>query len=486
MSKVKTSTVKGLAEAGLNGNAEIELLPSGVKFNIRAIADPAWLKSAGYNHVDYVYATQADYDKHRKVTGRSWNGVSAILRFNGRAFAVAVHSFNHSLQVASGYKVVDYTVVRNGDKRANGTTFREEKDKNGNWIPGHHQCLWCGDTYRLRGNRTTNYDITMRNAVIQAENLSGATASTPSTATVDVNYTVTVTGNKVNIRAGAGTNNAIVGVATTHQSFCIVKESHGTGANLWGLISGDSLNGRWIALDFTTVAVKESLTTYTVKEGDTLSVIARDNGVSLAELAAINGIVDYDKIRAGFALKMPSAATLSAPSATNTEETIWHYLKDKGFNDFATAGIVGNMYAESGLIPNNLQNSYEKPLGYTDTTYTAAVDNGTYTREQFIKDGAGYGLCQWTFHTRKAGLYDYWKSLTFKKSISDLTTQLDYFYKEILTYTAVMNTLRTATTVRESSDIIMVQFLRPADQSDTAKARRVSCGQGYYNRLASK
>ena len=45
---------------------------------------------------------------------------------------------------------------------------------------------------------------------------------------------------------------------------------------------------------------------------------------------------------------------------------VWDFLKAAGFNDYATAGIMGNMYAESGLRPNNLQNSYKKKLGYTD------------------------------------------------------------------------------------------------------------------------
>lgn len=48
---------------------------------------------------------------------------------------------------------------------------------------------------------------------------------------------------------------------------------------------------------------------------------------------------------------------------------------------------MGNLYAESGLKPTNLQNSSEKKLGLTDDTYTAAVDNGDY--QNFVKDGAG-------------------------------------------------------------------------------------------------
>ena len=60
--------------------------------------------------------------------------------------------------------------------------------------------------------------------------------------------------------------------------------------------------------------------------------------------------------------------------------------------DAGAAGVMGNLYAESGLRPNNLQNSYEGKLGMADAEYTAMVDHGTYTN--FVHDKAGYGLCQ--------------------------------------------------------------------------------------------
>ena len=74
------------------------------------------------------------------------------------------------------------------------------------------------------------------------------------------------------------------------------------------------------------------------------------------------------------------------------EEKIWNYLAAAGLTACGAAGLMGNLYAESGLVPANLQNTYEKKLGYTDATYTAAVDSGAYT--SFAKDGAGYGLAQ--------------------------------------------------------------------------------------------
>lgn len=64
--------------------------------------------------------------------------------------------------------------------------------------------------------------------------------------------------------------------------------------------------------------------------------------------------------------------------------------------------LMGNLYAESALSPKNLQNSYERKLGYTDDTYTAAVDSGAY--KNFVKDSAGYGLAQWTYWSRKQNM----------------------------------------------------------------------------------
>lgn len=88
---------------------------------------------------------------------------------------------------------------------------------------------------------------------------------------------------------------------------------------------------------------------------------------------------------------------------------------------------MGNIYAESGLIPTNLQNSFEKKLGYTDADYTSAVDRGSYNN--FVRDSAGYGLCQWTYWSRKQALLEFCKSKM--TSIGDLEMQLEFMYKEL-------------------------------------------------------
>lgn len=167
----------------------------------------------------------------------------------------------------------------------------------------------------------------------------------------------------------------------------------------------------------------------------------------------------------------------------NTEEMIWSFLKAQGLTDAGAAGLMGNLFAESGLSPTNLQNSYEKKLGYTDATYTEAVDRGTYT--DFSNDRAGFGLAQWTYPTRKAALLAYAKAVG--ASVGKLEMQLSFLLKELSeSYKVVLTTLKTATSVRVASDAVLLQFERPADQSETAKARRAGYGQTYYNKYATQ
>lgn len=167
------------------------------------------------------------------------------------------------------------------------------------------------------------------------------------------------------------------------------------------------------------------------------------------------------------------------------EEKIWNYFKCKGFNDFGTAGMMGNLYAESGLKPNNLQNTGNTKLGMTDDEYVAAIDNGTYTKDQFVYDGQGAFLAQWTYWSRKKALYEFMVSRGV--SIGDLEMQLDFIYKELTeNYKSLVTTLKTATSVLEASNAVLLKYERPADQSETVQKRRASYGQSYYDKYANK
>lgn len=71
---------------------------------------------------------------------------------------------------------------------------------------------------------------------------------------------------------------------------------------------------------------------------------------------------------------------MSLIGSTN-EEKIWNYLKAKGLPDCGIAGLMGNLYAESCLIPTNLQNSYEKVLAHHIFTNELGIPTCTIEKE---------------------------------------------------------------------------------------------------------
>ena len=169
---------------------------------------------------------------------------------------------------------------------------------------------------------------------------------------------------------------------------------------------------------------------------------------------------------------------------TTNEEKIWNYLYSKLKNNYGVAGLIGNLKAESGLSPINLQNTGNTKLGMTDEQYTNAVNNNSYTN--FIKDSQGYGLAQWTYWNRKQNLLDYAKSKGV--SIGDLEMQLDFLVtKELqVSYKSVWNKLLNATSVRQASDVVLTEFEKPANQSESVKITRAKYGQESYDKFATK
>ncbi len=160
---------------------------------------------------------------------------------------------------------------------------------------------------------------------------------------------------------------------------------------------------------------------------------------------------------------------------------IWDKLCAAGLTPAGAAGLLGNLQAESGLNPQNLQNSFEKKLRMSDREYTAAVDSGAYTG--FVTDGAGYGLAQWTNANRKQLLLYF--ARVGVSSVGDLDIQMDYLIWELHEkFPAVLRLLRTTDNVREASDCVLLQFERPADRSEENCRRRTALGQGFYDKFA--
>ena len=176
---------------------------------------------------------------------------------------------------------------------------------------------------------------------------------------------------------------------------------------------------------------------------------------------------------------------------TDTMIKTWSHLTGAGMTPEGVAGLMGNLYSESGIIPNRVETLCLKRLReagkyYTDATYTAFVDDGTISRDEFLHPlpgrQYGYGLAQWTSPGRKGKLYDHCKAR--KASIGDLQAQLDFLVTELQqSYPTVWQVLTSTDSIKEASDIVLTKFEMPADCGSAVKATRAGYGQQIYAAL---
>ncbi len=102
---------------------------------------------------------------------------------------------------------------------------------------------------------------------------------------------------------------------------------------------------------------------------------------------------------------------------------LWDILVDSFGNEYAAAGIMGNIMVESGLASNNLENSANTQYGVTDAEYTAHLNNGG----EPYASSYGYGLCQWSAE-RHINLVNYMRANGY--DVSDPYGQMEFLKYE--------------------------------------------------------
>jgi len=143
--------------------------------------------------------------------------------------------------------------------------------------------------------------------------------------------------------------------------------------------------------------------------------------------------------------------TTSTTSTTNIPKSergtyIMSYLMNKGLTKEQSAGILGNLHAESNLN-------------------TEAVGDGGYS----------FGIAQW-----HKGRFDKLKkfALENKKSISDLNLQLDFLWHELQTSeNSSFRKLLTTKTVNDAAKIFAHEF----ERMKTYSPKREDYALNYYN-----
>lgn len=141
---------------------------------------------------------------------------------------------------------------------------------------------------------------------------------------------------------------------------------------------------------------------------------------------------------------------------TENAKRIWQILRAAGMTEAGAAAMLGNMQAESALRANNAQDGMTK---LSDAEYTQLVNTGAYSN--FSRDSVGYGLCQWTFYTRKAALLRYARSQG--TSVGDLDMQVNFCIKELKEdFPALWSFLTSTADLGKATERICKEYERPA------------------------
>ena len=152
----------------------------------------------------------------------------------------------------------------------------------------------------------------------------------------------------------------------------------------------------------------------------------------------------------------------------NVQEKVWNALRSAGFSEYATAGVMGNIQAESGFNPGVEEQS----------------------------NGVGFGLCQWSYG-RRTQLENYAASKGV--SASDVDTQIEFLISELTpggagpaqgyaTYQLVSyngyngDMWKNATSPEEAAVAFCWSFERPGTPNLTT---RQESARQYYNLYAS-
>lgn len=181
-------------------------------------------------------------------------------------------------------------------------------------------------------------------------------------------------------------------------------------------------------------------------------------------------------------------------SSSPYEEHIWDLLLAAIGNEFGVAGLMGNLYAESGLYAQIIESS-RSASNPVNAYYAEQVNNGTVSRNEFasypdgynslgwyyytvgrvkhvqIPDygafGKGWGLAQWTTADRKEKMYD-----RCYPNIGSVDLQVSFLIWELQNdYRAVWNTLVNASSISEASHKVLFDFESPPDPAGEESTR---------------
>lgn len=170
---------------------------------------------------------------------------------------------------------------------------------------------------------------------------------------------------------------------------------------------------------------------------------------------------------------------------------LWNELMTIIGNEKGVAALMGNIYAESGCTPYACQPNRAYSVCMT---YINNVDNHSISEWQFVHRGTsqtggvasgqgGFGLCQWTYYTRKQNMYDEWENDS--RSIGDIYFQIDFIEWELNnTHTDTLTVLQNAIGILSASNYVLFNYEGPEDKSTDVQDTRANYAQQIYDQYA--
>lgn len=153
---------------------------------------------------------------------------------------------------------------------------------------------------------------------------------------------------------------------------------------------------------------------------------------------------------------------------------IYLQLRKAGATHEGACGMLGNLQAESGIMPCRVEGDFSPPYD-ASRRYAEEVNGGIKTRWIFARDARGWGLAQWTYRPRKEALYDF--CMDRGVGIESLVAQTEFLIRELQSdFRAVWNVLTTNHDLKACSDAVILKFENPADKSEGARNTRFRMG----------
>lgn len=203
----------------------------------------------------------------------------------------------------------------------------------------------------------------------------------------------------------------------------------------------------------------------------------------------LNGVDSLSITANGCSCSLPGAL-----SRDDRYRTVWDFLTNtntgKGLSESAAAGLMGNLEAESGIDPHNMQDSAPLP----DGPELPLDPSNSSLPHSSIRGKFGYGIAQWTSAVRQEKLIAFASSTN--RSTGDLHTQLDFLWRELSeNYTGVLAVLQDPeVTLASASYTVLAEFETPLpftsngtqEQRDAETANRLKKSQAIYEEFSGQ